>query len=332
MVMLQKVVKLITMKQMAMMKFSMRRSVTVAISALAALLLPLLSPAQRNDRADSEEFEKPELSIECRLATQDFYERQPVAMVLTLVSSTPNIQFADPVSLPKLKKGSFDTFQTITPAGNAYEEKVGGKTRYCFPLNAYMITLADKGKYELEGGEYRVGVYFPVVVRDPFWGSRRSRKVVDYTVSVEKESFKVKGLPPIPDNIDFSGSVGEFTIETVVPPGDIFLDEEATAYVILRGSGMIAESTLPEYRDAFKDGVKLKSVTESRDEGHADHKMMSEIRLECTFIPTERDNAWIGEATFDYFNPVTKKYETARSKPVKVNVKSSTARRDSMSI
>ena len=260
-----------------------------------------MSFAHENSRTDADAVD---LSIECRMEPAVIYERQ-----------TP----------PSLIKGEYATFQKVSPAGNAYKEVVDGKTYYCFPLEASVITMADKGSYTIGGGEYTIGVAYPVVVNDPFWGPRRSTEVKRLNIPVKKKSFKVRDLPNPPDSIDFSGSVGQFTVETVIPRGDIFVNEEATAIVVLRGSGMIADATMPEYRDAFKNGVKLNAVY---DNG----KMISELQLECTFIPTQRDNVEIGEVLFSYFDPDTGAYSVARSSPVKIEVKSSTSKRESLSI
>lgn len=301
-----------------------------------SLILMLLSTAciiPLHARNNSDE-DVPKLSIEFVMDNQQIYERQPVPVVLTLRSSTPDIAFATPSGKPGLKKGEYSTFQIISEPGPAYVEKVNGNDVYCFPLEAYMISVADKGSYELTDDDFIIGISYPVVVNDPFWGPRRSSEVRKVPVSVTSKSFKVKPLPKIPQDFNFSGSVGDFTIETVIPEGDIFINEEATAYIILRGKGMIEEATLPSYTEAFTNGVQLKSVTESRDEAYdgRNKTMMSEIRLECTFIPTVRNGAEIGEVTLGYFDPEAGEYKMARSKPVTVTVKSSAAKRESMSI
>lgn len=299
------------------------------ISVLLFVSVFFMSVARENSRTDADAVD---LSIECRMEPAEIYERQPASLVVTLRSSTPDIAFADVVTPPSLIKGEYATFQKVSPAGNAYKEVVEGKTYYCFPLEASVITMADKGSYTIDGGEYTIGVAYPVVVNDPFWGPRRSTEVKRFNVPVKKKSFKVRDLPNPPDTIDFSGSVGHFTIETVIPRGDIFVNEEATAIVVLRGSGMIADATMPEYRDAFKNGVKLKSVSESRNAVYDNGEMISELQLECTFIPTQRDNVEIGEILFSYFDPDTGEYSVARSSPVKIEVKSSTSKRESLSI
>lgn len=303
------------------------------ILATLIVITAICVGARRHNGGISHPENSPGLKIECIVPDRDFYEGEPVPITITLFSSTPDIAYANRVSAPSLTDGKFSTFQTISPAGNAYEKREENKTWYCFPMDAYMVTMEEKGKYEYGGGVYEVGVNYPVIVNDPFWGRIRSSRTESFQVNVDKVKFKVKSVPAPPPGIEYSGSVGNFTLETIVPEGDIFVGEEATAYIILRGEGMIAESTLPVYSDSFKEGVKLKSVSESREEGH-DRKgrMLSEITLECIFIPTEKENAKIGEVHFDFFNPLTGKFEIAKSKPVTVKVKSTTSRRETFAI
>lgn len=274
----------------------------------------------------------PDLFIDCVFSENTIYERQPVSVVITLFSSTPDVETASAITEPKLSKGEFSTLQQVQPAGNAYRKLIDGKEFFCFPLKTFVFTIDEKGSYELSDGEYKIGIAIPVVINDPFWGRVSSSEIKDYDVPVKKSSFKVKSLPKQSQNASFSGSVGEFKLETVLPRGDCFVNEEATVYIVLRGTGMIAESVLPEYRNAFGEDLKLKSVSESRTEGYDNGKMVSELRLECTFIPLKSGEISIGESYFDYFDPSAGKYVKTSSKPIKVLIKSSVSKRESLSI
>lgn len=276
--------------------------------------------------------EKTDIFIECVLDRATVYEREPVPVVVTLFTTDPNIEYAEVKSEVGLSKGEFASVQKVEPAGSSYRREIGGREYFCFPLKAFMFTMDRKGSYELSGGEYAVGVSYPVIVNDPFWGKIRTSETKELDVPVRRTSFKVKALPAPPADMHFSGSVGDFSIETVVPRGDIFLNEEATAIIILKGTGMIADLTLPEYRDAFKNGLKLKSVSESRGAAYDRGRMVSELQLECTFIPTSETDAEIGVVMFDYFDPATGKYRRAESEPVKVKVKSTVSRRESIDV
>lgn len=274
----------------------------------------------------------PDLFIECVLDSRTVYERQPVSAVVTLFSTDPDVEFANPISDVRLARGEFSTLQPVRPAGSSYRRDIGGRQYYCFPLRTFVFTIDKKGSYELSGGEYEVGVSYPVIVNDPFWGRVRTAETREYKIPVKKTPLNVKTMPEPPADMDFSGSVGDFSIETVIPRGDIYLNEEATAIIVLRGQGMIAELTMPEYRDAFKNGMKLKSVSESRSQAYDKGRIISELQLECTFIPTSVTDAEIGKVYFDYFDPVSGAYRRAESEPVKVKVKSTVSKRESMDV
>ncbi|MGN0236700.1 MAG: hypothetical protein ACI4AK_01210 [Lepagella sp.] len=301
------------------------RSIFLSVAAILCCLHAVCADSPAKDKA-------PELFIECVLGDDVIYERQPVSAVITLFSTSPDVASADAISEVALNKGEFASLQPVSPAGRSYRKTIKGVEYYCYPLRAFMFSMAEAGSYSLDHGEFQVAISIPQVVNDPFWGRVRTSKLVSYKVPVRKSSFKVKSLPNPPESIDFSGSVGKFSIETIIPKGNIYVNEEATAIIVLRGTGLIAEHTMPEYRGAFAHGVKLKSVSESRTAAYDDGVMISELHLECTFIPTSSSDAEIGVVSFDYFDPETKKYVKAESTPVKVDVKSSVSKRQSLSI
>lgn len=272
------------------------------------------------------------MRIEYRTNAKEYYAHQPFAIVVTLVSPTSDIVYANEIVTPTLKSGEFDTFQNVDHPGDAYVELQDGKKQYCYPLKAYVVTMGEKGKYTISSGEYEIGTTEIKIINDPFWGKRRYRDTVSHQLKAEAKDIKIKALPKVPEGVDFSGSVGDFTLETIIPPGDIYVGEEGLAVILLRGKGMIAESVLPEYRKAFSGNIKLKSISESRKEVYDKGELISEIRLECTFIPTEKENVEIGEAIFHSFNPYRGEYETVKSLPVKVKVKSTTSRLKSIEI
>lgn len=276
--------------------------------------------------------EKPDIFISYNCQDKTYYERQAFPIILTLYSSNPDIAYANKSSNLILKKGSFETIKRIEPIGNAYKTTLNGKSYYCFPLEEYLVTLDEKGSYEFLKRNYEIGISYPVIVNDPFWGRIRSSEIMNYVIDVNKCNFKIKSLPNPPVDFNFSGSIGDFKVETIVPKGDIIINEEATAYIIIRGKGTIASKSLPEYKEAFKGNLKLKSISESRNEIFENGEVISELRLECIFIPTSSENVEIGKVKYDFFNPEKEKYMTIESPIVKINVKSSVIKRESISI
>lgn len=276
--------------------------------------------------------DEPQLFVKIETQLPNIYVNQSFPFTVTLFSSTPDIAFANRSSSIRLNKGGFDILKRVENAGPAYKKEINGKSYFCFPLESYMASFATKGNYEISEGPYEIGVSFPVIYNDPFWGRMRSSEVKTYNVDVKNCSVKVKSLPNPPSGFSYSGSIGNFTIETVLPKGNIYVNEEAIAYIIIKGKGTISSSSLPEYRSAFENGLTLKSISESRGEYFEQGQLVSELRLECSFIPNESVNIEIGSISFGYFDPFAGKYKTAVSEPVKIDVKSSVNKKEKISI
>lgn len=298
----------------------------LCLSALSVLNL------SARTRVAEGEADEPELFIQSVSSRSDVYEREAMPVVVTLFSTSPDVASAAMLNEPSLHDGEFSTFQKIEPAGRSYTKVIDSKKYYCFPLYACMVSFADKGKYKFEGGKYNIGISIPTIVNDPFWGKVRSSRIINKEISANELKINVKRMPDVPSNIDFTGSVGQFMVETIVPKGDIIANREAVAYIVVRGSGIIEEQTLPQYHKAFSGGLRLKSVSESRNEYFDNGKLVSELQLECTFVPETVNDFQIGEASFDYFDPVDKKFKSAKSKPVTINVKSSVKLREKIEI
>ena len=280
----------------------------------------------------SKEQSDPDLFIKIETSDKDIYQNEVFAINVVLYSSTPDINFAQPSSELNLKKGEFEVYKTFNFGERARLVKTKDKDYYRFILNSCYVSLSEKGNYSVQQSPYEVGISVPTVVNDPFWGRIRTNRTETYSVGVKNLDFKVKGLPSKSSYGDFSGAVGEFVVETIVPKGDIFANEEANVYIVIKGKGYLPESVMPEYRNAFSQGLKLKSVSESRQNFLSKGEYVSEITLDCTFIPTETENLEIGAISFTFFNPATGQYSTVDSKPVKLKINSSVSKREKISI
>lgn len=282
--------------------------------------------------ADNNRFSDDDFMIECTLDKNVLYEREPGMITVTLLTPTADIADVVEASPLELNHGSFASVSNVQVLDNTVKRRINGRDYLAVPVAKYSFTINEKGKYELRNAAYDVKVAYPVIVRDPFWGNVRTTETKSYRITPDKVSFRVRELPDVGDDGHFSGAVGNFSVRTVVPPGDIIVNEEATAIIEITGYGDIPENTLPEYRDAFGENAKLKSVSESRESYIRDGRLVTELRLECSFIPLQRDDVVIGEVSFEFFNPRSGKYETVRSAPVEVEIKSSTVHRETMEI
>ncbi len=274
----------------------------------------------------------PSMFITCTVEEGKLYEHQPVTASVTLYTETPDVAFINRLSDPKIEKKEFESIRAVELSARPVQKVINGRKYYEVPIEAFVFSIADKGSYTLDAPSYRVGVAERVIVRDPFWGDIPSSRTKSIDLSARDSKFKINSIPAANAGEGFSGSLGDFTIKTVVPDGNIYVGEEATAYVIISGPGMIGESVMPEYRSAFDHSLRLKSVSETRGEKFVDGRYVSELTLEITFIPDSRDDSEIGPVSFDFFNTTSGRHTTIKSSPVKVNVTSSTIKREKIEI
>lgn len=266
--------------------------------------------------------EEPVIYITCNAEKNSIYEGEGVRLTFTLHSSQPRLAFANVAREASLANGEFKHVTRIeTDRRGRVSESEQGLKMYSFPLETLFVSFAEKGDYQLSGGEYEVGLEYPMVYNDPFWGPTRSVMVEKKIIPVPPLKLKVKKLPSRKNEEGFSGAVGEFTVTTEVPPGEIIVGKPALAIIRIKGKGMIDDNILPDYSGMFGEDTTLKSISENKSYHLRNGALVTELVLECEFVPKEK-GASIGVVKFNYFNPSTGKYEQAVSAPVEVKVSS----------
>lgn len=267
---------------------------------------------------------QPNIFVKCIFSKDEFYSHEFVTADFWLYSDNPDIQYINELKAPLLnKRNEFAQFTKISKYLQPKVESIDGKQYYVFPVGSYMVMMENPGKYEFSGGEYQVGMNVPTGYVDPFYGGGRYYETVVNSASMIPSHFKVLKLPEMKSEGTFSGAVGDFKISTIVPPGDIFVNEDATVIVTIQGKGIIPDDILPEYQEAFGKGNKLKSFIENSELFADGEDVVCRKNLEFIFVPEEIDNCEIGRIRFEFFNPTSKRYEVIESEPVKVEIKSS---------
>lgn len=290
-------------------------------------LMSLCSAAFKASAKNSEN-----VFLECVVDNQTVYENQPVSATVWLYSSSPDISYVNRVGKPSVNGEPLESYRPFRVPVNTQRKRIKGKDFYAYQIESFVFSIDNKGDHFLSPATYQIGISEPVVVNDPFWGPVTTSRTSKFELSSDNVKIKVRKLPDSPKGSNFSGAVGNFDIKTYIPRGDIFIGEEATAFVVISGPGNIPVSVMPEYRSAFGTNVRLKSVSENRSEKMVDGKLVSELSLEFTFIPESISDSEIGAMSFGFFNPENEKFVTIRSDVVKVPVKSSTSKREKISI
>lgn len=253
---------------------------------------------------------KIELSIESSITKAGFVG-EALEYVVTLRSNVPNIADVKVAKAPQFPE-SVKVIKGVVRNQRPKEEVVKGETVYTWTILRDFIIPTEAGKLTISGAKYVAFVAKEKIVNDFFWGARR---VVDYE-EMQAESkavtFKVDKLPEknLPEN--FSGCVGDFSIEGWFPPGEIIIGREAIVVFTISGYGSLENLKLPNIAGIFNNGCSLREIEQNEELSQKDGRLFSEVTLTCRFTPNTEDGS-IAPLKIGFFNPEKKSYETVES-------------------
>lgn len=281
------------------------------IAALVFIALPALGK-KRNEPAQP--------FLEAKINREKAVEGEMLIYEVVLYSPDPNI-----AGLQLSRNPDFGNLPVSrSAADNHLDETVRDGNRYFTAIiDRFFIEASQPGKHKLSGGAYDVGYGRQVTVQDPFWGPYVTEKVDVVNLDAPDITISISALSDKDRPKDFSGAVGEFTIEVTLPGGELHPGDGAFAIVTISGDGDLSEASLPNVRSIFPPELQFHSMTESRNHFVKDGKVGSEIEIECSFTPQKEGSFEIGECSFSYYDPVSRKYRRAKSAPVSVDVSSS---------
>ncbi len=227
--------------------------------------------------------------------------------------------------LPKLNSGDF-TLNNLSMQPERSAKMIDGKP---FTVYTWRSTLAA-----IKPGKFALTFAAPVTVRirtqprqdsmlddllgDPFlqniFGTAVRKNV---TVTSPEAEFTVLPLPSQGKPADFSGAVGNFKISTDVSSGTSTAGDPLTLRMHVSGAGnfdRVDSSMLGA--DAHWKTYEPKATFKPIDPtGYRGEKI-----FEQPLIASQSGTQTIPALSFDYFDPDTRRYETARSAPLTVKV------------
>ena len=239
------------------------------------------------------------------------YVDQTVAYSLYLYSNYEEIGGFDVINNPGLD--SFTVFQG-NPAMQAEKVKVKGKEYLRWNVGLYFLIPSQAGKFTIPGGSYVTGVGTPVMVNDFFWGPQRQMAFDNVRLEAPDVKIKVKNIGNPPE--DFSEAIGDFDVECTIPPGEIHKDVAAVAIFTVFGEGQLKEAFVPDLEKYFGSSAKLRDIRRSDDTVQRDGKVISEIVVECSFVPLKNEGE-IAPIPFTFFDTKSGKYRTIHTKAQK---------------
>lgn len=150
--------------------------------------------------------------------------------------------------------------------------------------------------------------------RSPFGGifgeEMRPTQVASDPVTLTVLPLPEQGRPP-----DFSGAVGEFTLDVSVSPREVDVGDPITVKSVLRGSGNLDGVTAPSI--AATDSLRVYPVQTSRDDESGART------FEQAVVPLRDGPLLLDGPAFSYFDPRTRQYRRLAPEPASIRVRAS---------
>ncbi|MCM8819236.1 MAG: BatD family protein [Candidatus Omnitrophica bacterium] len=133
-----------------------------------------------------------------------------------------------------------------------------------------------------------------------------------YPLELNSIQIPIQVLPLPEENkpADFSGAVGNFTLEVEAIPLSVNVGDPITIKMRIKGEGNFDSIRAPKITKT--DGFKVYQPTETENE--------NEKIFEQVLIPQSKDIKFIPQINFSFFNPKTSKYQTLSNPPIPINV------------
>jgi hypothetical protein len=229
---------------------------------------------------------RPSLLAEMSVERPEVYLREPFVVTLSLrsagepISKTLTLQ-----GLPDPSVVRFGSFQELQPERRADGPNV-------FDVRRFRATAVP-----LKTGQ--MPLRFTLVVESLFWGRK-------YEVGVTPVSVNVLPLPEEGRPADFSGAVGDFTLEATAAPTEVAVGDLVTVTMRVSGRGSLDGTSPPRIAPAphlkFYDPKPVAQADDSRTYAQV-------------LVPGDTNAAAIPGVTFVFFDPGRKAYRTVAAGP-----------------
>ncbi len=149
---------------------------------------------------------------------------------------------------------------------------------------------------------------------DSFLGGYSQRPI---TVVSPESTFEVVPLPKENQPENFTGAIGNFSMQVSASPVDIEVGEPITLKVAISGQGNFARVDIPE----FPDSSDWKTYDPTSDFSAQENGYTGSKHFERAIVAKNRSLTEIPSLSFSYYDPKAKQYVTLTSKPIPVRVK-----------
>ncbi len=199
-----------------------------------------------------------------------------------------------------------------------YRQRIGNRT--------YKVIERKYALFPTQTGELTIGrsIITATVAgssrsqRDPFdvfgvFGSGEEVRVYSDPIKVRVKPLPEEGRPD-----GFTGTIGRFEISATSDKTTAELNQPVTVKIDIKGFGNIksvAEPTIPEL-----DDFRVYRASSNESMAKVDDKIGGTKTFEEVFIPNRPGQLEIPSLSFSFFNPERGRYQTVRTRPIKLTV------------
>ncbi len=199
---------------------------------------------------------------------------------------------------------------------NVKRGKYNGEDYRYIVLKKAVLIPQRAGKLTIEQMKMDFAVGIPTG-RGDFFGNMITRNI-NHSDASPIRTVRVKPLPDTNKPIDFTGAVGEFDFKVVANKNVLKANDAAQIKVEVSGRGNlklfeIPKITTPSELEVYTPEHKENVVTSLNG-------LRGNIIDTYTVVPQFKGKYKIPEATFSYFNPKEKKYNTIKTEAIFIDV------------
>ena len=136
---------------------------------------------------------------------------------------------------------------------------------------------------------------------------------------IESDTLSISVMPyPETPPADFTGAVGNFSIDTWIDTSNVNINEAVTLHVVLKGTGNLNQFKINQIN--FPQSMEVFPPKSSFIKDEFRDQISGEQKFEYILIPRQPGLFKLSPISLAYFNPVSEKFMTTRSKPLTLDV------------
>ena len=277
---------------------------------------------QRREEASSESAAqskgaKDDILLRAIVSRTSVFKGEPLRVTFKLYERVPVVGYND------VKFPSFNGFwaqELNTENARRERETFNGKVYETLVAKEYLLYPQQAGPLVIEPAE--ITAVAQVIIQSrrslaPFFGGGHDFVNVPRKVQSPRINVTVKPLPAGAP-ASFSGAVGSFTMDAVLPPDRLAANSAATYTVKISGTGNLTfvqapKLTLPASFEQYN--VKTTESINASAAGISGYR-----QFEYPFIARAEGTYDVEPVEFSYFDPARMQYMTLRSRPLELEI------------